>query len=307
MRRPDDSRRGFTLLEVVLAVALAVVLTGAVYAFYQVTLDAREDVRREGQLVLAQRRALDLMASELESAIVYQMLQMGLRGSSEEVTLLRTAVPSRAVFYVPQLLSFPDEWADSPASEGPAWEPEHDIVMVGYRLSRYQDEDGVERIGGLERTSMRTISAQLSEERGGEPGEPGAGPPRDEREEADAPGISNVKVSLLTEHVKFLNLRYWDGAAWVEAWDQPELPLAVMIEIGAEPLPEDLTPEEYPYETSYRVVALPVGYMPQDVSVFRDRGSGALGGGAARGGGAGARGGRGARGGAGPGGRGGGR
>lgn len=273
MKRPGRRPWGFTLLEVVLAVGLVVLLTGGVYAFYQLTLVARDDVRREGQVVFAQRRAMDLMAAELESAMVYPFFMMGLRGQSEQVDFIRTAVPSRAVFFSEELLSFSDSWDSDSGRAARAWEPEHDVQMVTYRLNRYEDEDGAEQIGGVECTRLRAIAAQVSEERVEESGRrrrtSRTGTSRSQPEDADTPGVATVRVKLLTEHVKFLNLRYWDGAAWVESWDQGELPPAVMIEMGAEPLPEDLLAEEYPFDKITRVVAIPAGYRPSEGGMTR--------------------------------------
>jgi type II secretory pathway component PulJ len=267
MKRPGRRPWGFTLLEIVLAVGLVVLLTGAVYAFYQLTLGVRDDVRRRGQVAVAQRRAMALMAAELESAMVYPFFMMGLRGDSEQVDFMRTAVPSRAVFFSDELLSFSDTWDSNSARAAPSWEPEHDVQMVTYRLSRYEDEDGVEQIGGLECARLRSIAVQTSEERADESGSGrrtlGTGL-REEEPEEDTSGVATIRVSLLTEHVKFLNLRYWDGAAWVESWSQRDLPGAVMIEMGAEPLPEDLLAEEYPFEKITRVVAIPAGYRPPE-------------------------------------------
>lgn len=278
MKRPGHRRRGFTLLEIVLAVGLVVLLTGAMYAFYQLTLGVRDDVRREGQVVFAHRRAMDLMAAELESAMVYPFFMMGLRGDSEQVDFMRTAVPSRAVFFSEELLSLPDTWDSNSDRSGTRWEPEHDVQMVTYRLNRYEDEDGDEQIGGLECARLRTIAAQVSEERDGESGSrrrtTRMGPSREEPEDADTPGVATVRVNLLTEHVKFLNLLYWDGAAWVESWNQGELPPAVMIEMGAEPLPEDLLAEEYPFDKITRVVAIPAGYRPSEGGMTRLPGRG---------------------------------
>ncbi len=280
-RRRPPRRAGFTLLEMTLAVGLTVLLMGGVYAFYRLTLGVRADVRQQGEEVFAQRRALELLAGELQSAVVYPFLMMGLSGDGEQVTFMRTAVPSRAVFYADKLLDA--------RSAGPAYEPEHDIQMIGYRLNRYEDEDGVEQIGGLERTALRTIQAQVVSEQAdrAEPAQPtgrrASSPPADETGEPSEPG-SAIHVTLLTQHVKFLRLSYWDGAAWVDQWDQRDLPSAVMIEMGAQPLPEDLLPEEYPYPTISRVVAIPGGYRPVEGTIVRegaptDAGGGSRGGG----------------------------
>jgi len=72
----------------------------------------------------------------------------------------------------------------------------------------------------------------------------------------------DVKAVLLSERVRFLHVTYWDGEAgeegqWVDSWSSLEPPAAVRIELGLEPLEEDVSPEEYPHPTMWRVVDIP--------------------------------------------------
>jgi len=225
--------RAFTLLEVLLAVTLLIALCGAVYGTYQGILSARDGIRRNAGLIFAQRRVLDLLSEDLQSGIVYPLLQVGLEGDAESMALMRTALPSGAVFIPPRLTQAPSIASDPSDPHLAAYAPQHDIQRVGYRLNRYEDEDGVEHIGGLERTTQRTVSARTAEEG------------------------SDIEVVLLSERVKFIRFRYWDGAAWTDSWSGGGLPAAVRIDLGSEPLPEDLSPEEYPYPTVWRIVAIP--------------------------------------------------
>ena len=253
---------GFTLLEVILAVSLTIILCGAVYSFYHFVLGAGDDARQQGQKSFAQRRVLELMAEEMASAIVYPFLQVGMNGDGETVMFMRTALPSRAVFWKDELVNAPPPagWDEQDGQWG--WEPEHDIQRVEYRLQYYEDEEGVEQVAGLERTSMRTIAAKVAEEREEETGQ--EEPTRQRTGSGSGGGTGNIRVAFLTEHVKFLRFQYWDGSGWQESWQTGGLPLAVWIELGSEPLPEDMAPDEYPYETVYRIVAIPAGYKPTE-------------------------------------------
>ncbi len=238
--------RGFTLLEVLLAVSLVVLLVGAVYAFYSHTLDTRDHLRREGQVIFAQRRVLDLLTEQLQST------RSGLDGSGDTVSFMRTVVPGRPVFLTPNITRAPSIASDK---TGPTpFDPQHDVQLVTYRLKRITDEDGVEQIAGLERTCIKTVTAKVAEE-----GE-------------------NVEAVFLTEHVRFIHLQYWDGSDWSDSWTGRSLPQAVRIGLGTEPLPDDATADEYPYETLWRVVAIPAGlYQPEERKSRGAGGGGATG------------------------------
>ena len=223
---------GFTLLEVVLAVGLSVVLMGGVYAFYSSSLASRDSLRREGEVVFAQRRVLDMLDQEMQSVITYAGMPGSLNGTTNQINFMRTVLPSQAAWYPPTLLNA-GSMTDKPGAGGAAWEPEHDVQMVTYQLRYEEDEDGVMQVVGLERQYVRTIAAATAEEG------------------------SNLHSSLLSAQIKFIRLQYWDGSQWLTEWSGSALPLAVRIDLGTEPLPEDCPPEEYPFETVWREVAIP--------------------------------------------------
>ena len=226
-RRGDRDARdtGFTLLEIVLAISLVVLLSGIVYAFYRETLIGRESIRRQAEEVFAVRRVMDLLSEELQSAVSYPLLQMSLEGQPQEFQLARVALPSASVYL-----------EVSPLDEQPVnQQPQCDIQIVGFRLRIEEVEGEPPRVAGLERTCLRTPTAQLAQE-----GE-------------------EIETSLLSEHVKFLHAEYFDGTAWVDQWSGSTLPAAVRIRLGRQPLPEDVPPAEYPYEVAVREVALPAG------------------------------------------------
>jgi len=228
-------RGAFTLLEVVLALTLTLVLAGAAYAFYRQALEMRRSVHLQSDSVLAQRRILDMIAEDLRSAVAYSTLQTGLNGEVESVSFPRTTVPSGAVFAERRFTEARPSLGQDPAA-GDVREPEHDVQLVGYRLRREEDEEGVEQIVGIVRTCQRNVTAETAEEG------------------------SDIEAVLLSGHVKFLYLQYWDGEQWVETWPGPSAPPAVRVAVGLETLEEGLTHAEYPHETLWRVVAVPTGW-----------------------------------------------
>lgn len=235
---PRPGSRAFTLLEAILALGLTVLLVGAVCAFYHHSLDVHEVLREQVDTLLARRRVLDMAAEDLRSAILYSTLQVGLNGSSEQFSLARSVVPSRAVYLTPTLIGSAELLAAEPAAEDTAFDPQHDVQLVSYRLDRYTDDEGVEQIGGLERLCERTILAETAEE--------GA----------------NVEVVLLSRHIKLFHVQYWDGQQWATSWERQGLPLAVRVDLGIKPLEEGQDFEEYPYETTWRVIAIPTALRP---------------------------------------------
>jgi hypothetical protein len=128
-------------------------------------------------------------------------------------------------------------WAVQRTTEGPAAPAERDVQIVGYRLRITEDEQGQPVIEGIERTYQKTLTARTAEEG------------------------KEILATLLAPQFKFLRLRYWDASAgvWSEGWGGGDLPAAVEIVLGIQPLPEGVEPLQYPYETFRRVVYVPAG------------------------------------------------
>ncbi len=225
---------GFTLLEVVLAVTLVVALSGLIYGFYYQALQARDAIRQQSETLLAQRRILDVMAEDLRSA-AGPGLPFGLRGGSETVSLLRTALPSPVVFYEPDALRTRQE--DEQEQAAGVFGPRHDLRLVRYFLEVTEDDE----IGPLRRVTMKAVMDTAED----------SGRQTIVLEESDSVALS--------EQIKFLYLQYRVGEEWAESWSGDGAPKAVRITLGLLPLPEDASPEEYPYETVWREVAIPTG------------------------------------------------
>ena len=226
----------FTLLEVVLAVALVVLLSGLVYLIYDHALGVRATLHRQATTALARRRILDMMTADLTSALPFSTLQMGLEGQSDSLQFARTMLPGRAVFLPDPFgggLGTADGWGGE--DDRPVVEPHADVELVGYRLRIEEDEEGQMQVVGIERTSQRTVLAATAEEG------------------------QEIQSVLLSEAVKFLRVQYWDGQGWTDSWSGRSLPAAVRIDLGIEPLGEEESPEEYPHETMWRIIALPTG------------------------------------------------
>jgi hypothetical protein len=212
-------------MEVVLAVALTVGLMAAALAFYQHVVKARDNFTnqlRTAQATAAQRRVMDRITDDLRSALVFRFLQMGLSGQPMQMSFTTAALPG------------PGVWATQDMTDRPI-PPQHDIRIVGYRLRISENEDGEEVVEGLERTIQQVLTAPVVEEG------------------------QEIQAALIAPQFKFVAFYYWDRQAseWVNSWEGGNLPPAVEIVLGIEPLPETLEPEDYPYETYRRMVYLP--------------------------------------------------
>lgn len=233
-RRNPTSRSAFTLVEVILAIVICAGMTGALIAFYNQALDVRAAVTEEVEIASASRAVMDHLTSELRCALSYPFLDMGVEGGSDHITFLTTVIPGPAV------------WAVRKTTDDPI-PPEHDLEMAGYRLRLATNDDGTTGVDGLERTSQRILSAEQ---------------PMEGRE---------ISVSFLTPRVKYIRFRYYDGANWLDSWTGGDLPTAVEITLGASPLLDGKTPDEYAYPTYRRTVYLPgkSGAMPKASATSR--------------------------------------
>jgi type II secretion system protein J len=226
---------GMTLLEVVLAISIVVMMMGGTYAFYTDVLGARDRVVQTAERINAVRSVMSRLTDELDSAKLYPFVNIGLSGQTDRMEFMTVVLPGRAA------------WALRGLTEEPI-PAEHDLQLVGYRLRTTEDDSGEVLVEGLERTCQRRLTATEVEEG------------------------QEIELSLMTPHVRFLSLQYWDGSAWTSTWSADSLPPAVRITLGFQPLPEGIEPEEYPYDTFARTVFLPSAVAETGGTIVRGLG-----------------------------------
>ena len=230
---------GLTLLEVVLALTLTVGMMIGVLAFYRHVLTARANVTRDIGAASLDRILMDRLTGELRGTMVYPFLGFGMDGQVDQIKFISISLPG------------PAAWAVRQSTEDPI-PPEVDMQMVGYRLRITVNEEGEFTIDGLERTCQKILGARETEE-----GE-------------------EIEVSLLSPHMRFIRFRYWKENDWVDTWTEGGLPLAVEIVTGAQPLPEDMEPQDYPteFDSRRRVVYLPAAEATVEGPIIRGLGGG---------------------------------
>jgi len=225
-----------TLLEVILAVALTVGIVGSIMGFYDHALKVRDSLEHRARQIEAARLVMNLMTNELRSAMSYEFLQMGVEGQADEIRFISASVPG------------PAAWALRKPTEEPI-PPEQDVQIIGYRLRIVEDDQTGQPVpAGLERTWQKLLTARQAEEG------------------------REIQTDLLTEEIAYLHLRYWQDGQWSESWTGGDLPQAVEITLGTEPLPAGMAPADYPYAVLRRVV-----YLPGSRSAAREGGTGPLG------------------------------
>jgi len=233
-------KAGFTLLEVVLAVALVLSLMGALYAFYLYALDVRKAIAAESEMLAGERDVMDGLTNELRSAMIYPFLNLGLEGSAGRLVFISAGLPG------------PAAWVIRQSTEDPI-PPEQDLQLVGYQLSV---DPNTEEVLGLVRTCQKVISAES----------PGS-----------ARQTRLLSSRLRFVNFRFHNGSGWQAEWRMEAPAEGEgeqtslLPVAVEITLGTEPLPEDMDVDEYieTHPTFRRVVFVPAGARQQRGTVVR--------------------------------------
>ena len=235
MRR--RAQPGFTLLEIVLAVALALALVAAMLTFYQQAAQVRASLSQEVDKTAAERAVMGLLTSELRCARPCREIGMGMEGALDQLRMVTTCLPGATA------------WVVTTATETPP-PAERDIQIVGWRLRIVEDEDGQLVIVGIERTCQKNITARVAEEG------------------------KEIQTLLVTPRFKFIRFRYWDGNAWQESWSGGDLPGGVEIVLGEEPLPDGVEPMDYPYPVFRRVVYVPSGAKATGGTIVRGLGDG---------------------------------
>jgi type II secretory pathway component PulJ len=212
--------RGFTLLEAVLALTLAVGIVGGMMALYQQAVSLRQKVNNQTEILTSERILMDRMTQEMRSAVVYPFLGFGMEGAADSAAFITTTVPG------------PAAWVVRKGTED-ALPPETDLQLVTYRMRTYEDDYGMLQVSGIERSCQKILSSPTAQE--------GA----------------EISTVLLTPYIQHLQFQFFDGTTWTNVWRDKGLPLAVEITMGFEPLPEDTEPQDYPYPVFRRIVHLP--------------------------------------------------
>lgn len=241
--RPAGTRRrarsaclgtsAFTLLEVLLALGIALGMLVVILSFYQQAARLRSDVLRETERLTTIRLLLDRIGLDLRCALPQVALSAGLVGGPDFFQVVKAEIP--------HLQSWTSDAIEAAAP------PSTDLLQVGYFLRG--SASGELFPEGLIRWEEPLLGTMPAEETTSEPSQ---------SEEKTKPVFHAAPV---IDQVKFLRLRYWDGIDWWEWWDFQDLPLGVEVSLGFEPFVPDENTKDYPHEMFRRIVYLPGSMM----------------------------------------------
>ena len=225
----DRSRRAraFTLVEVILAISIAIgILVVALY-FYSQATNLRAQLLEESDRISSIRLVMDRLTSELRNA--FAQPQTGFHGDATSLQFVTTEAPSRA---------------SSAASTVRSGTPRTDLRLVSYGLSKALD--GTNEVAtGLTRTEQPLVEKPAT---------------TTAFSSSTTPDATNGPARILepmTDSIRLLRIWYWDGYGWSATWKSDQLPRGVEITLGADPLPEDVSISDYRGELFRRVIYLP--------------------------------------------------
>ena len=235
--------RGFTLLEVLLALALMGILLVGVWDFYANALRARQIGNTISHEAMLMRALLDRMAEEIrQTASVVPGDGIGFSGTQDRITIVKLTLPETYAF---------DEWDPKRTDLPPA---QMDIRRISYELlwdEELTDDEGVELCHGLWRSEQKTFDPNpkyiMEEEQLGD-SEFDFDVTMGESENAPT-----AEGELVAPEIKYLKFEYYDGAQWQTEWDTNKkgantssgttsdyvLPQAVRITVGHIRVPRD--------------------------------------------------------------------
>lgn len=202
------------MLEVVVAVALILMLTGAMLTFFWRAVQVRDQTSLEAERAQLARQVLEKLAAELRACPGTEQIRLPvpqrLIGDRRSITFVTLRLPKR------------DEYQFYGAfDEPPPAQP--DLVLVRYQLwvdPTETTEEGEPLVGGIVRSETRLRPQRVIDEE----------------------NPLEVRNELWSPEIGYLEFRYFDGVEWDTKWDTTQgnaLPQAVRITVGFKPITQD--------------------------------------------------------------------
>ncbi len=241
LARPQPRRAmAFTLVEMILAIGIVVGLLIVAMLFYRQAADLRGQILLEAERCATIRLLLDRLAADLRSAVPNAGGGQEFLGDTGSMSFIRTTMmmPGR-VRSGGQARADGDRVRVSLAAvvgtEGT------NTLVRGF--DRREEPPGQVRLVEPAPRGLTNLLSFIPL---------GAGLELTNR-------VADLRSEPLTDLIRFVHFRYWDGAGWREGWTNASPPPGVEIVFGTDPLPDDANADEYPFEQFRRVVFLPAG------------------------------------------------
>ena len=198
----------FTLIEVLLATVIIAGLLAVVLFFYQQAAQLRAELLVETERVSAARLLMDRITTELRQARRHSFFATPMVGDASSIQFITATLPPTTA------------WGGD--SYGRATRPATDLKLVIYGTSVGEDATNVLGITRSEEplVEFRTVASTevfsstfVTEE-------------------------TNNTAVLVSDQLRALRFRYFDGGAWYDSWNDTRLPGAVEVTLASEVLPE---------------------------------------------------------------------
>lgn len=221
----------FTLIEILLALSITAILLGVAMVFYRQVADLRGQVLLESERLAAMRLVFDRVASDLRSALPGAAGGGGFEGDSTSMTFSRSRLELGGAAGAVRI------------NFGPIWAADGTNLAV----------QGIARLenASIPKPTLPTAPAST------DPAIPS--PIASPETNSLAEGVTNAPVESLTDQIRYLRLRYWSGAQWLDRWTNGTTPAGVEVTLGWDPIEPGVEPGDYTGEAFRRVIALPAG------------------------------------------------
>ncbi len=241
---------GFTLIEVLLATAIATGLLLVAILFFRQTADLRDQVLGQADRYAQVRLVLDRISADLRTARAHAGDPAAFSGNGTAMRFERAAWTGPA-----------------PGGTVSALVGGSDLTQV--MISATQALDGTNlTVTGLDRTE-EPLDSHKPRPFSSETGTPmnsgllGSAPVDNGRSTGASENGSGMALPRrpdpLSDAIRFVRFRYWDGTGWMDGWTNFSPPAGVEITLSCEPPVEGTNAGEYSSELFRRVVFLPGG------------------------------------------------
>ena len=222
----------FTLVEVILAIGIATGLLIIALTFYRQVADLRGQILTEAERFAAIRLVMDRLAADLRTAQPMTGAGNGFVGDSGALSFPRSTLSLR-----------------NPGTSLGEFDTDSDLVRVSFTT-----------VKSTEGTNTVVVGFNRLEEPLPAKQTPSVPVGAVNHSDTGVAATNHIEEPL-TDVIRFVRFRYWDGNLWQAGWTNTAPPLGVEVVLGTDPLPDDATPETYPFEQFRRVIFLPAGFV----------------------------------------------
>lgn len=249
---------GFTLIEVMVATVISMMIIGSVYTAFRSSLNVYQ--RDEARIIMLQRCrvALDRMTRDISNLFFTaddEELMLLTEDFADSETMIDKDMISFVAIVNPQLddyymmLEESEELILEEDEENPL---PSDLARIIYYVGPDPEDETVESLMRIETTNldMEELEEMMEELMSSSPSEE---------------TLEGLQSAILVGYVGGLNLRYFDGEDWIDAWDMEEeegLPSGVELTLTI----TDAETQERTL-TEAVVVYLPFGGTPAEEAV----------------------------------------